>query len=78
MPNESGRKEILELFLKRKATDPSVDISELAAETDNFSGADLKGLVQEAAILAMYDESFVLKMQHFRKVLKSPGRKRNK
>lgn len=73
-----GRKQILDLFLKNKSIDPSVDTATLAAQTANYTGADLKGLVQEAAILAMYDESFTFKMEHFRKILESPGRKRNK
>lgn len=68
----------MELFLKDKDVDSSVDLTELAAKTEGFTGADLKGLVQEAAILAMYDESFVFKMDHFRKVIESPGRRRNK
>jgi len=65
----------LELFLKGKDFDSSVNLSELAAKTEGFTGADLKGLVQEAAILAMYDESFIFKMEYFRKVIESPGRR---
>lgn len=68
----------MELFLKGKDLDSSIDLSELAAKTEGFTGADLKGLVQEVAILAMYDESFIFKMEHFRKVIESPGRRRNK
>ena len=64
------------MFLKGKDVDPSVDINEIASKTEGFSGADLKGLVQEAAILAMHDESFKFCMNHFRKVLESPGRRR--
>lgn len=78
MPTENGRKEILELFLRDKEIDPSIDLTELAAKTEGFSGADLKGLVQEAAILAMYDNSFIFKMEHFRKVIETPGRSKNK
>ena len=63
------------MFLRGKEVDSSVDLTELAAKTDGFTGADLKGLVQEAAILAMHDESFVFKMDHFRKVIESPGRR---
>ena len=68
----------MELFLKGKDVDSSLDLAELAAKTEGFTGADLKGLVQEAAILAMYDESFVFKMEHFRKVIDKPGRRRSK
>ena len=68
----------MNLFLKNREVDPSVNIVKLAAETEGFTGADLKGLVQEAGILAMHDESFKFKMEHFERVLKTPGRKRNR
>ena len=58
--------------------DVSVDLVELAARTDGFTGADLKGLVQEAAILAMHDYSYKFHMTHFMKVIESPGRRRSK
>lgn len=68
----------MELFLRGKEVDASVDLEEIAAMTDGFTGADLKGLVQEAAILAMHDESYKFQMKHFRKVIDSPGRRRSK
>lgn len=78
LPDEQGRKEILELFLKDKPRELSdFDVSELARITLNYSGADLKGLVQEAAILAMHDKSFTFKRDHFDTVLSNPGRQRS-
>ena len=62
--------------MRDKNVDDSVDLEEISRKTAGYSGADLRGLVQEAAILAMYDESYTFKMEHFMKILGSPGRKR--
>lgn len=77
-PSKPGRIESLNLFLKGKDVSPCVNVEKLAELTEGFTGADLKGLVQEAGILAMYDESFTFKMDHFERVLISGGRSRNK
>jgi vesicle-fusing ATPase len=52
LPNEEGRIQILRIhtmhLLENNALDTDVDISYLAKETKNFSGAELEGLVQSA------------------------------
>ena len=68
----------MNLFLKHMSIDPSLDIPSIASKTTGFTGADLKGLVQEVAILSMHDKSFMLKVEHFEKVLHTPGRRRSR
>jgi transitional endoplasmic reticulum ATPase len=55
LPDEAGRLAILELHAARMPT-VGVDMAALAAETEGFSPADLKGLCQEAALVAMARE----------------------
>jgi transitional endoplasmic reticulum ATPase len=52
LPDEPGRVAILRLHTVRMPT-VGVDLEALAAETEGFSPADLKGLCQEAALAAM-------------------------
>lgn len=52
LPNNKGRKEILDLYLKKKPITEDVDISKLAKMTTGFSGAQLENLCNESAIYA--------------------------
>lgn len=56
----------------------NVDFDALAQQTEGFSGADLRGLVQEAGLLAMHDGSFTFKAGHFDQILRKPGRTRSR
>jgi cell division protease FtsH len=51
-PDRVGRVQILAVHLKKIHLAPGVDAGEIAALTPGFSGADLAGLVNEAALLA--------------------------
>ena len=51
-PDIKGRREILNVHIKGKPLDKTVDIEAIARRTPGFSGADLANLVNEAAILA--------------------------
>ena len=51
-PDRQGRKEILQVHIKGKPIDESVDLDIIARRTPGFTGADLENLVNEAAILA--------------------------
>lgn len=57
LPNEQGRVEILDihtsLMRKHKKLGPDVNTEELAKRTQNFSGAELEGLVRSAQATAM-------------------------
>jgi cell division protease FtsH len=51
-PDIRGRTEILNVHIKGKPLDKTVDIEAIARRSPGFSGADLANLVNEAAILA--------------------------
>ena len=51
LPDRRGREEILAVHARTRPLDPSVQLSEWAARTPGFSGADLSNLLNEAAIL---------------------------
>ncbi len=51
-PDAKGREEILKIHLRNKPLAPDVDISVIAKRTPGFSGADLRNVANEAALLA--------------------------
>ena len=60
LPDKTSREQILKFYLDRKPIDDSIDIASLSEITDGFSGAQLKNLVNEAAILAVRERSKVI------------------
>src|SRR5918998_1017580 len=52
LPDKVGREEILKVHTRGVPLAESVDLRELAASTPGLSGADLRNLVNEAALLA--------------------------
>ncbi len=52
MPDIKGRKEIINVYLKKIPVGPDVDDEVLAKGTPGFSGADLENMVNEAALIA--------------------------
>ncbi|MDB5953429.1 ATP-dependent zinc metalloprotease FtsH [Ramlibacter sp.] len=52
LPDKTGRKAILDVHVRKVPLATSVSLEELAQTTPGFSGADLKNLVNEAALLA--------------------------
>ncbi|MFB6303891.1 MAG: AAA family ATPase [Haloferacaceae archaeon] len=53
VPNEAGRREILDVHARRMPLADGVDLDRLAARTHGFVGADLESLVKEAAMAAL-------------------------
>mmetsp|Transcript_139196 Transcript_139196/g.444858 ORF Transcript_139196/g.444858 Transcript_139196/m.444858 type:complete len:731 (-) Transcript_139196:276-2468(-) len=57
LPDEAGRQQILNIHTKtmreKKYLDASVSLPKLAAETKNFSGAELSGLIRSATSFAL-------------------------
>jgi cell division protease FtsH len=51
-PDRNGRRKILEVHAKGKPLAASIDLDSLAAGTPGFTGADLRNLINEAALLA--------------------------
>ncbi|MFC7133838.1 MULTISPECIES: CDC48 family AAA ATPase [Salinibaculum] len=54
-PDEKARRDILRVHTEGKPLAGDVDLDELAAETQGFSGADLEALVREASLRAIRD-----------------------
>jgi cell division protease FtsH len=52
LPDKTGRKAILEVHTRKVPLADDVELTELASTTPGLSGADLKNLVNEAALLA--------------------------
>jgi len=56
-PDVKGREEILKVHAKNKKLDSNVDLKALAKRVPGFTGADLKNLLNEAALLAARHDS---------------------
>nr|EGQ40344.1 MAG: ATP-dependent 26S proteasome regulatory subunit [Candidatus Nanosalinarum sp. J07AB56] len=54
-PDRAARKEILKVHMADKPLGPEIDIESLAEESEGFSGAELKAICREAALLAIQD-----------------------
>lgn len=65
LPDAHSREEILKLYSKKIACDSGINFLELAKKTDHFSGADLKNLVNEAAVRAARQKQNKVKQEHF-------------
>jgi transitional endoplasmic reticulum ATPase len=53
VPDAAGRKHILGIHTKRMPLAKDVDLADLAARTDKFTGADLEDLVRRAGLAAL-------------------------
>ncbi|MEW6766138.1 MAG: ATP-dependent zinc metalloprotease FtsH [Pseudomonadota bacterium] len=65
LPDRKDRMAILRVHLRKIPVDRDVDLEKIAAGTPGFSGADIKNLVNEAAILAARDNAVQVEMRHF-------------
>jgi cell division protease FtsH len=52
-PDQSGRREILQVHVRKVALAPDVDLDAIARATPGMTGAELANLVNEAALLAV-------------------------
>ena len=55
LPDRRSREQIIEYYLKNKPIDlnKKIDVSAIAELTDGYSGADLKNIINEAAIISV-------------------------
>lgn len=74
LPNKDGRMEIFKIHTKRMNLDKTVDLSELAERTKNFSGADIKAVCTEAGMLAIRASRNTIKMDDFYQAMKKIGK----
>lgn len=65
MPDKKGRARILAIHLKNKKIKDAALVEEIARATFGFSGAHIESLANEAAILAMRENSALIEMHHF-------------
>ena len=65
LPDKVGREAILEVHTRSVPLAKSVDLEELAASTPGLSGADLRNLVNEAALLAARREQEEVRQKDF-------------
>jgi len=64
LPDKNAREAILKVHTRNKPISENVDLSLVAAGTPGFSGADLKNLVNEAALAASREGRQQITMQH--------------
>lgn len=69
LPDRAGRARILAIHTRNKPLDPAVNLDDISRATFGFSGAHLESLANEAAILAMRENSPVIKQYHFREAI---------
>ncbi|HZD26344.1 MAG TPA: ATP-dependent zinc metalloprotease FtsH, partial [Alphaproteobacteria bacterium] len=65
LPDRAARRAILKVHAARLPLAGDVDLDLIASATPGFSGADLKNLVNEAAMAAARDNSEQVLMRHF-------------
>ena len=65
LPDKTGRKAILAVHTRKVPLAAGLDLAELAAATPGLSGADLKNLVNEAALLAARREQDEVREKDF-------------
>jgi cell division protease FtsH len=65
LPQKDARKEILEVHTRKVPLADDVDLGLIARKTAGFSGADLKNLVNEAALLAARKEKEAVEEEDF-------------
>ena len=65
LPDRAGRLAILKVHTRKVPLSPAVDLETLAEGTSGFSGADLKNLVNEAAIAAARQRQQMVGMEDF-------------
>jgi proteasome regulatory subunit len=65
-PDDEGRAQILRIHSRDMNVANDVDYVELAADLDDYSGADLASLATEAGMFAIRDDRTEVRMQDFR------------
>ena len=69
LPDRTSREAILRLYLKNKKTSNDIDISYLAENTGGFSGAQIKNLLNEAAIYAARNGGTIITKDYIEQAL---------
>ena len=82
LPDRRGREAILKVHARNKHLGSDIDLTALAKRTPGFSGADLENVLNEAAILAVRENSDLIHMSHLDeaidRVMMGPAKKSRK
>ena len=82
LPDSKGREDILKIHARNKRLDAQVSLKQIALATGGFTGADLKNLLNEAAILAVREKHPVITAgdidEAMMKVIAGPQKKSRK
>ena len=65
LPDRKDREAILKVHVRKVKLGDDIDLGKIAGGTPGFSGADLRNLVNEAALLAARENSESVQMHHF-------------
>jgi ATP-dependent metalloprotease FtsH len=80
LPDEEGRRKILEVHARSKPMSPGVDLDRIARDAIGMTGADLAGLMNEAALLAARKRSSSISTDELedamRRIREAPERQR--
>ena len=81
LPDKDDRREIIEIYTQNRKYAEDVDFDDLAATTTGFSGADIEGLMNEAAILTAEKGNTIITNQEiedaFFKIVMKGNKKEN-
>jgi transitional endoplasmic reticulum ATPase len=71
VPDRAGRRHILSIHARKMPVGDDVDLDDLAARTERFTGADLEDLVRRAGMFALRESltNEKVSMAHFEKAL---------
>lgn len=64
LPDRSGREAIFKVHARGKTLDKNIDFAQISKRTVGFSGADIESILNDAAILAIRDNSEMIKLSH--------------
>ncbi len=64
LPDLEGRRQILDVHLRKVRKSKEVDSVTLAKATPGYSGADLAAIINEAAIMAVLEQKDEIEMEH--------------
>lgn len=64
LPDKNGREAIFKVHARGKVMDKNIDFAQLSKRTVGFSGADIESILNDAAILAVRENSEMIKLHH--------------
>lgn len=67
LPDRNARKDIIELYLSKKKVTKNINLDDIADLTVYFSGAMIENLINEAALLAIREDSEEINEEHIKK-----------